>query len=105
VTSERTAPVQKTRGSSVLADRALAGLVRVPWILCTRCGQILMRLHAREDWGDLSYLATHYAITTPDRTAVAQLFPGDCAAEAFTKLLQMCGQPSIVAATGFEPGD
>jgi hypothetical protein len=56
--------------------------------------------------GDLSYLATHYAITTPDRTAAALLFPGDRATEAFTKLLQMCGQPSIiVAATGFEPGD
>jgi hypothetical protein len=63
-----------------------------------------MRLHAREDWGDLSYLATHYAITMPDRTAAAQLFPGDRAAEAFTKLLQMCQPSIIVAATGFEPG-
>lgn len=92
-------------GDAVLAGPALAELVRVPWILCTRCGQMLMRLHAREDWGELSYLANHYAITTPDRTAVAQLFSGDCADEAFTKLLQMCGQSSIiVAATGFEPG-
>lgn len=93
-------------GDMALTDGALAGLVQVPWILCTRCGQILMRLHARETRGDLAYLATHYAITTPDRTAVAHLFPDDCAEEAFTKLLQMCGQSSInVGATDFEPGD
>ncbi|WP_217550206.1 hypothetical protein [Streptomyces sp. GbtcB6] len=43
-------------------EQCLTGLVLVPWIACTRCGRILMRAHARERWGDLSYLARHYVI-------------------------------------------
>lgn len=46
-------------GDTVLADRSLAGLALVPWISCNRCGQVLIRVHAREEWGALSYLAEH----------------------------------------------
>lgn len=89
---------------TVLTDRALAGLIQVPWIICTRCGQVLVRAHTREAWGDLSYLAVHYAITTPDRTAVARLFPADAAGEAFAGLLRSCDQPPVVAGTtGLRP--
>jgi hypothetical protein len=80
-------------GDTVLADRSLAGLVLVPWISCNRCGQVLMRVHAREAWGELSYLAERYAITRPDQAAVARLFPTDSAGKAFTSVLQSCGQP------------
>lgn len=81
-------------GDTVVADRALVGLLLVPWIICTRCDKVLARVHNREAWGDLSYLARHYAITTPDRTVVARLFPADSADEAFASLLQSCDQPS-----------
>ncbi|MGW3510825.1 hypothetical protein [Streptomyces sp. NPDC000994] len=91
-------------GDTVLADRSLAGLVLVPWIDCTRCGQFLMRVHAREAWGGLSYLPENYAITTPDRTAVARLFSTDSADKAFTSLLQACNQSSATTdAAGFAP--
>ncbi|MFF3788344.1 hypothetical protein [Streptomyces sp. NPDC001933] len=81
-------------GDTVQADRPLAGLVLVPWIGCSRCGEVLMRVHISEDWGGISYLAEHYAITTPARTTVARLFPTDSADKAFTSLLQACDQPS-----------
>ncbi|MFG2282456.1 hypothetical protein ACGFNQ_27710 [Streptomyces asoensis] len=68
----------------------LAGLVLVLWIACTRCGQVLMRAHSRESWGDLSYLARHYVITTPNRATVLLLFPGDSADAAFTSLQGAC---------------
>ncbi|MFE3638508.1 hypothetical protein [Streptomyces sp. NPDC059168] len=88
-------------GGTALADRSLAGLVLVPWIRCTRCGQVLMRVHTREEGSGLSSPAELYAITTSDRAAVARLFPADSAGEAFTSLLQSCDQPPAVAdATG-----
>ncbi|MER7182683.1 hypothetical protein ABT404_24935 [Streptomyces hyaluromycini] len=91
-------------GDTVQADRSLASLVLVPWISCTRCSQVLMRVHAHEAWGALSYLAERYAITTPDRTAVARLFSTDSADKAFTSLLQACDQPlTITDTTGFAP--
>ncbi|MFI2302075.1 hypothetical protein ACH5AL_24990 [Actinacidiphila glaucinigra] len=91
-------------GDTVLADHSLAGLVLVPWISCTRCGQVLMRAHTREEWGGLSYLAQQYAITTYDRMAVARLFPADSAGEAFISILQSCDQPPTIAdAMGFAP--
>lgn len=68
----------------------LIGLVLVPWIACTRCGQVLMRAHARESWGDLSYLARHYIITTPDRATVLRLFPAESADAAFAALQRAC---------------
>ncbi|MBC2869144.1 hypothetical protein [Streptomyces mexicanus] len=68
----------------------LAGLVLVPWITCTRCGQVLMRAHARESWGDLSYLARHYVITTPNRATILRLFPADNASAAFDALQRAC---------------
>ncbi|MGW4291170.1 hypothetical protein ACWEIK_30045 [Streptomyces sp. NPDC004673] len=72
------------------AEQDLTGLVLVPWITCTRCGQVLMRAHARESWGDLSYLARHYVITTPNRATVLQLFPADSASAAFAVLQRTC---------------
>ncbi|WP_143060458.1 hypothetical protein [Streptomyces misionensis] len=72
------------------AEQDLAGLVLVPWIACTRCGQVLMRAHARESWGDLSYLAQHYVITTPNRATVLRLFPADSAGAAFDTLQRAC---------------
>jgi hypothetical protein len=81
-------------GDTVAADCALVGLLLVPWIICSRCDQVLARVHTREAWGDLSYLARHYAITTPDRPVVARLFPADSADEAFASLVLSCDQPS-----------
>ncbi|WP_018353353.1 hypothetical protein [Longispora albida] len=63
--------------------------VLVPWIACTRCGQTLVRAHAREPWG-LSYLADHYAIVSPDQAATARVFPADAAGPAFDSLLRDC---------------
>ncbi|MFE7909758.1 hypothetical protein [Streptomyces albogriseolus] len=72
------------------AEQDLAGLVLVPWITCTRCGHVLLRAHSRESWGDLSYLARHYVITTPNRATVLQLFPADSADAAFVSLQRAC---------------
>ncbi|MFD8260087.1 hypothetical protein ACFV19_14360 [Streptomyces griseoluteus] len=80
-------PVPEATGVAV---QDLAGLVLVPWITCTRCGQVLMRAHARESWGGLSYLAMYYVITTPDRATVLQLFPADSADAAFVSLPRAC---------------
>ncbi|MEU0031167.1 hypothetical protein [Streptomyces sp. NPDC006335] len=74
------------------AEQDPAGCVLVPWIACTRCGQVLMRAHARENWGDLSYLARHYVITTPNRATVLRLFPADSASAAFAALQRTCSQ-------------
>ncbi|MEV6117644.1 hypothetical protein AB0L59_35505 [Streptomyces sp. NPDC052109] len=72
------------------AEQDLAGLVLVPWIACVRCGQVLMRAHARESWGDLSYLARHYIITTPNRVTVLRRFPADSSSVAFAALQRAC---------------
>ncbi|MEU6556365.1 hypothetical protein ABZ915_39890 [Streptomyces sp. NPDC046915] len=72
------------------AEHDLAGLALVPWIACTRCGQVLMRAHARESWGDLSYLARQYVITTPNRATVLRLFPADSAFAAFAAFQRAC---------------
>jgi hypothetical protein len=72
------------------AEPDLAGLLLVPWIACTRCGEILMRAHARESWGDLSYLSRHYIITTPNRATVLRLFPADSVGVAFAALQRAC---------------
>ncbi|MGW4197815.1 hypothetical protein [Streptomyces sp. NPDC005004] len=68
----------------------LAGLIVVPWIACTKCGQVLMRAHARESWGDLSCLARHYVITTPNGSTVLRVFPADAADAAFAALQRAC---------------
>ncbi|MGW7425702.1 hypothetical protein ACWGJB_37715 [Streptomyces sp. NPDC054813] len=72
------------------AEQDLAGLVLVPWIVCTRCGQVLMRAHVRESWGDLSYQTRRYVITTPNRATVLQLFPGDSVGAALVSLQRAC---------------
>lgn len=77
--------------TDLTADSPSAGLVPVAWIACTRCGAVLTRVHIREEWGELSYLAESYAITTPDRTALAWHFPFDAADRAFAELLGACG--------------
>ncbi|MGV9309962.1 hypothetical protein ACWENQ_19690 [Nonomuraea sp. NPDC004354] len=84
-------------GATAGTEQDLAGLILVPWIACTRCGQVLMRAHAREAWGDLSYLAQHYVITSPDRATVLRLFPADSADKAFAALLHECSQPWTAA--------
>ncbi|MEU2619418.1 hypothetical protein ABZ642_14840 [Streptomyces sp. NPDC007157] len=76
------------------AEQDLAGVVLVPWIVCARCGQVLMRAHVRETWGDLSYLARHYVITTPNRATVSRLFPADSAGAAFVSLQRACSDAS-----------
>ncbi|MGW6456555.1 hypothetical protein ACWF94_11630 [Streptomyces sp. NPDC055078] len=83
-------------GDTVTAEHDLAGLVLMPWIICTRCDHVLMRVHARETWGELSYLARHYAIMTPEHAVVARLFPAGSADTAFDSLLQSC--PSAIVA-------
>lgn len=91
-------------GDTVAADQDLAGLVLAPWIECTRCDQILLRVHVREAWGGLSYLAEHYAIAKRGPAPVARLFPADSAEKAFDSLLRCCRRPSPqVTAQGLEP--
>ncbi|MFJ8627116.1 hypothetical protein ACIRD3_30355 [Kitasatospora sp. NPDC093550] len=68
----------------------LAKLVLVPWIGCTRCGRILLRAHAWEPWDDLSFLAEHYVVSTPDRASAQRIFPFDSVSEAFAELLHGC---------------
>ncbi|MET7986521.1 hypothetical protein [Streptomyces sp. NPDC005281] len=72
----------------------LAGLFLVPWVGCTRCGQVLMRAHSRESRGDLSYLAHHYVITSPDRATVLRVFPADSVSVGFSALLGYCAEPT-----------
>lgn len=86
-----------TSGTAVGAGQDLADLVLVPWIACTRCGQVLLRAHDREQWGYLSFLVRHYVITSPDRATALRLFPADAASEAFTTLLQECPEPPTTA--------
>ncbi|MFE4600604.1 hypothetical protein ACFRKE_07075 [Kitasatospora indigofera] len=69
-------------------------LVLVPWITCTRCGQLLIRAHSREGWGDLSYLAHHYVITSSDRAIVHRTFPAEAPGAAFAALLDKCEEPT-----------
>ncbi|MER5635420.1 hypothetical protein ABT095_00500 [Kitasatospora sp. NPDC002227] len=71
-----------------------AGPVLVPWIACTRCDQVLMRAHSREGWGDLSYLAHHYVITSPDLATTSRTFPVQSAGVAFAALLEECAEPT-----------
>ncbi len=79
--------------SSGAADPDAANVL-VPWITCTRCGQVLMRTHTREPWGDLSYLARSYVITSPEGDAVLRVFPADSASAAFAALLAECAEPT-----------
>ncbi|MFD3665114.1 hypothetical protein ACFWVF_31700 [Streptomyces sp. NPDC058659] len=77
-------------GPSGPSDGAGALLV-VPWIVCTRCGRTLARAHEREPWGDLSYLARHYALFAPGRSAPERSFADGAAWEALTALRVSCG--------------
>ncbi|MFI6090742.1 hypothetical protein [Streptomyces sp. NPDC051218] len=72
------------------ADHDAADFFLVPWIACARCGQVLMRAHTREPWGGLTYLAQHYAITSPDRATVLRMFPPCSATTAFAALQGNC---------------
>ncbi|MER7930565.1 hypothetical protein ABTY96_46915 [Streptomyces sp. NPDC096057] len=77
-------------GSSVGTDTALADLLVVPWIACTRYSQVLARAHAQEPWGDQSYLARHYVLFVPGRRASTRLFAPDSAWDAWTDLRMSC---------------
>lgn len=77
-------------GAARRSEEDPTGLVLVPWILCTYCGEVLTRGHLREDWGDLSYLAERYLIVAPDRTTVVRSFDADAAEEGLTALLGGC---------------
>ncbi|WP_189935859.1 hypothetical protein [Streptomyces aurantiogriseus] len=79
-------------GSSVGTDTALADLLVVPWIACTRCGRVLARAHNREPWGDLSYHARHYVLFVPGRSTSTALFATDSAWGALTELRMSCVQ-------------
>jgi hypothetical protein len=81
-------------GAPVRGEPALADLVLVPWIVCTRCGRVLMRAHDRESWGGLSCLARRYVITAPDRVTVVQSFAAESVGDAFDSLLRKCSAPS-----------
>ena len=75
---------------TVESGHDLDDLVLVPWIACTTCGRTLMRAHTREPWGDLSYLAHCYVITSPDRAGVLRMFPARSAGTAFAALRHAC---------------
>ncbi|MER6300453.1 hypothetical protein ABT247_12895 [Kitasatospora sp. NPDC001539] len=72
------------------SEPELAGLVLVPWIGCTRCGRVLLRAHSWEPWDDLSHVAEHYVISTPDHGAALRILPAGAADEAFAELLRDC---------------
>ncbi|WP_326763472.1 hypothetical protein OG978_01715 [Streptomyces sp. NBC_01591] len=79
-------------GSSVATDAALADLLVVPWIACTRCDRVLARAHSQEPWGDLSYLARHYVLFVPGRSTSTALIATDAAWGALTELRMSCVQ-------------
>ncbi|MEV0037089.1 hypothetical protein [Streptomyces sp. NPDC050804] len=79
-------------GSSAGNDPAVADLVVVPWITCTRCGQVLARAHNQEPWGCLSYLARHYVLFFPGRSTSTGLFAPDSAWDALAQLRMSCVQ-------------
>ncbi|MEU8617968.1 hypothetical protein [Streptomyces sp. NPDC048623] len=60
------------------------GLVLVPWLVCTRCDEVLSRVHRREPWG-LSFLAEGYVIGARARTRT-----WDEAPAAYEQLLNVC---------------
>ncbi|MFD7229248.1 hypothetical protein [Streptomyces sp. NPDC059881] len=76
------------------SGQGLADFVLIPWIVCTRCSQVLIRAHGREGWGAPSHLADHYIITSPDRATDRQVFPADSAGVAFAKLTG-CSGPAL----------
>ncbi|WP_189317235.1 hypothetical protein [Streptomyces brasiliensis] len=79
-------------GSSVGDGTAPADLLVVPWIACTRCGQVLARAHGQEPWGDLSCLARHYVLFFPGRNTSTGLFAPDSAWDALAQLRMFCAQ-------------
>jgi hypothetical protein len=81
-------------GAMFRAEPGLADLVLVPWIVCVRCGRVLMRAHDRESRGGLSYLARQYVITAPEHDTVVQSFAAESVGDAFTALLRECPAPS-----------
>lgn len=90
---------------TVAADRDPAHLVLVPWILCMRDGQTLMRAHAQEPWGDLSCLAQRCAIVSADQAAAPRLLANDSCDRAFAALVDDCPQspPAVGSGTGDTP--
>ncbi|MFB7011270.1 MULTISPECIES: hypothetical protein [unclassified Streptomyces] len=90
-------------GSSVATDTALADLLVVPWIACTRCGRVLARAHDREPWGDLSYVARHYLLFVPGRSASTALFAPDSAWGALTELGVSCVQTQAPVSAAVRP--
>ncbi|NML52655.1 hypothetical protein HHL19_17440 [Streptomyces sp. R302] len=72
-------------------EEEAAGGVLVPWIACERCGDVLARVHVREPWGGLSYLAVRYVITSSaGGGAVTREFPAESVDLAFAYLLEAC---------------
>lgn len=67
--------------------------VLVPWIACERCGGVLARVHAREPWGGLSYLAVKYVVTpAAGGGTVTREFPAESPDVAFAYLLEACAE-------------
>ncbi|MDT3395668.1 hypothetical protein RKE29_03220 [Streptomyces sp. B1866] len=76
-------------GASLSSAPELAGLLVVPWIACVRCGRLLGRVHLREAWGDLSYLAAHHVLFHPGQAAQTAVF-GPMAAQDALAVLTLC---------------
>lgn len=80
----RLLPAGETDGESDDTTGDPVSSVRVPWIACDRCAATLLRIHTREPWGELSYLAEAYVVD--DRS-------WDTAADAYAALLA-CSPPA-----------
>jgi hypothetical protein len=80
--------------------RTSAGALLVPWIACTRCGQVLARTHGREEWGALSYLPESYVVFARDGGTAPRVFADDRVWEALDALRTECAGPGGSAASG-----
>ncbi|WP_405868017.1 MULTISPECIES: hypothetical protein [unclassified Streptomyces] len=59
---------------SVVPGRPSAGSVLVPWIGCVGCGVCLGRVHTREKWGGLSFVAESYVVFGTERPPEPRVF-------------------------------
>ncbi|MGQ4615287.1 hypothetical protein [Nocardia sp. R7R-8] len=83
---ESSSPVEP--GRLGITDSTLTGLLVVPWLECLRCGRVLDRVHAREPWADLRYVADYYTIRRHTASGVEpEIFDGSDLHSAFELLL------------------
>lgn len=87
--AEETLPVR-----AVLPGYASPHSVLVPWIGCPPCGRALARVHRREEWGGLSYLAESYVVFAGDGAVAPLVFDREdegAAWAALDALRTVCG--------------